>query len=46
MLTNRQPHRARFDAWLGIAAGTVAAAAGLTSGNPGGWAAGGSEIAD
>lgn len=41
MLNNRRPHQARLDAWLGIAAGTVAAAAGLASGSPGGWAVGG-----
>lgn len=41
MLQNRNPHRARVDAWLGLTAGTIAAAAGLTSGSPGGWAVGG-----
>lgn len=41
MLQNRNPHRARVDAWLGLTAGTIAAAAGLTSGTPGGWAVGG-----
>lgn len=40
-LNNRQPGRARVDAWIGIAAGTVAAAAAIASSTPGGWAAGG-----
>lgn len=38
---DRQPGKARADAWLGIAAGVIAAGAALAGGKPWAWAAGG-----